>query len=175
MIDKLNEIMKTMELIEYGFKDKSGYNIINNSKKWDNEFYNFYYMLTPEELLENKCGVCWDQVELERKLLKDNNIDCESYWICYYDNKKLPSHTFITIKAKDEYYWFEHSWYDYKGIHKYNSLNELLKDVRDKFISINQATKEKTLIRKYKKPKEHINCEEFYNYIDTQEKIELKI
>ena len=30
--------------------------------------------MSPEELLNKKIGVCWDQVELERKLFEENNI-----------------------------------------------------------------------------------------------------
>ena len=30
--------------------------------------------MSPEELLIKKVGVCWDQVELERKLFEDNDV-----------------------------------------------------------------------------------------------------
>ncbi len=60
MKQKINNIMNLMDSIEYGFKDKNGENIINtNPQKWDDEFSKFYYLQTPEELLESKCGVCW--------------------------------------------------------------------------------------------------------------------
>lgn len=40
-----------MDSIEYGFKDENGENIINaNPQKWDDEFYKFYYLQTPDEL-----------------------------------------------------------------------------------------------------------------------------
>ena len=75
MNGKTQSIMKTMNNIEYGFKDKTGFNIINDSLKWENDFNNFYYFQSPEELMASKCGVCWDQVELERKLFLDNKIN----------------------------------------------------------------------------------------------------
>lgn len=75
MLKKVDKIMNLMDLIEYGLKDEDGKNIINNnSQKWDEEFDNFYYLQTPEELLQSKCGVCWDLVELERKLFLENGI-----------------------------------------------------------------------------------------------------
>ena len=53
-----NKVMDIMEDIEYGFLDEFGNNIINvDYDKWENEFYNFYYLLSPDELLEKKCGV----------------------------------------------------------------------------------------------------------------------
>ena len=155
-MDKLNSI-------EYGFKDKNGNNLIN-SERWDKEFYKFYFLLSPEELLSSKCGVCWDQVELERKLFNDANIDCDTYFIYIDDNENLPSHTFLTFQLNDKYYWFEHSWYDMKGIHEYNNIETLLNDVKIKFIEsrkneIDSSLKYDTYIYKYNKQKYHINCD----------------
>ena len=36
-----NEIMESMAGIEYGFLDENGNNIINDTKKWDEEFFEF--------------------------------------------------------------------------------------------------------------------------------------
>ncbi|SRR5574344_2355284 len=168
----IDAIMDTLNNIEYGFKDSDGFNIINDENKWNDEFYEFYYLLSPEELLNTKCGVCWDQVELERKLFNDNNIQCSTYFIYLDDGADLPSHTFLTYQANNKYYWFEHSWYDYKGIHEYNTLNELLNDVKEKFVNSKDAKdKYPILIYKYNKPRYHIDCESFYKYINTQQLI----
>ena len=176
-MDRVLEIMDELNDIEYGFKDENRNNLIN-SESWDKDFSKFYYLLSPEELLNRKCGVCWDQVELERKLFNDSNINCDTYFIYIDDNENLPSHTFLTFQLNDKYYWFEHSWYDMKGIHEYNNLEELLNDVRIKFIDsrkkeINSNINYNIFIYKYNQPKYHINCDEFYNYIKTQEKINI--
>ena len=170
-------IMDKLDDIEYGFKDKNGNNLIN-SKLWDKDFSKFYFLLSPEELLYSKCGVCWDQVELERKLFSDVNIDCDTYFIYIDDNNNLPSHTFLTFQLNNKYYWFEHAWYDMKGIHEYSSLDALLNDVKSKFIDsrkneINLNLNHKCFIYKYNQPKYHINCDEFYEYIKTQMKINI--
>lgn len=176
-MNRILEIMDELRNIEYGFKDKNGANLIN-SESWDKNFYNFYYLLSPEELLHSKCGVCWDQVELERKLFNDANINCDTYFIYIDDNKNLPSHTFLIFQLNDKYYWFEHSWYDMKGIHEYNNIKALLNDVKNKFIDsrkneINSNLNYETFIYKYNKPKYHISCDEFYSYIKTQERINI--
>ena len=129
------DLMEIMDTIEYGFLDEFGNNIVYNTKKWDDEFYDFYYLLSPDELLKKKCGVCWDQVELERKLFEEKGFKVKTYFICTYDGDNLPSHTFLTYEKDNSFYWFEHSWNIYKGIHKYASEKELLKDVKDKFIN----------------------------------------
>ena len=176
-MNRILEIMDELRNIEYGFKDKNGANLIN-SESWDKNFYNFYYLLSPEELLHSKCGVCWDQVELERKLFNDANINCDTYFIYIDDNENLPSHTFLIFQLNNKYYWFEHSWYDMKGIHEYNNIKALLNDVKNKFIDsikneINSNLNYETFIYKYNKPKYHISCDEFYSYIQTQERINI--
>lgn len=176
-MNRILEIMDELRNIEYGFKDKNGANLIN-SESWDKNFYNFYYLLSPEELLHSKCGVCWDQVELERKLFNDANINCDTYFIYIDDNENLPSHTFLIFQLNDKYYWFEHSWYDMKGIHEYDNIKALLNDVKNKFIDsrkneINSNLNYETFIYKYNKPKYHISCDEFYSYIKTQERINI--
>ncbi len=165
--------MAMMQDIEYGFKDELGNNLINDLEKWDNEFNNFYYLQTPEELLKTKCGVCWDQVELERKLFQDENIACQTYFIFMVDNDMLPSHTFLTFQDNNKYYWFEHSWGVYQGIHEYNTKEELLKDVISKFKADHEevASSAPLYLYEYVKPQDHLTCDEFYQYIETQKLI----
>lgn len=69
MLEIENKIMNIMEDIEYGFPDENGNNlIISNPKKYEQDFYKFYYLLTPTEFTRKKYGVCWDQVELEMNI-----------------------------------------------------------------------------------------------------------
>jgi hypothetical protein len=167
----ISKIMDVLNEIDYGFKDKNDFNILNDVQKWDTEFYKFYYLLSPEELLEKKCGVCWDQVELERKLFEDYKIDYKTYFIYIDDKKNLPSHTFLTFNYNNKIYWLEHSWYDYRGIREYNNLNDLLDDLISKFIKSRENEIDGNydiLIYQYNKPKYHISCDEFYEYIKTQ-------
>lgn len=172
MNDKIKEIMNIMETIEYGFKDKTGTNILDENPDWN---FDSYYLLNPNELLKSKCGTCWDQVELERKLFQDNNINCTTYFIYITDEDMLPSHTFLTFEENNKYYWFEHSWFKYKGIHEYNSKLELLLDVKNKFIKDHDYVNEDAplFVYEYDKPKEHISCPEFYKYIETQKLVKL--
>jgi len=174
MIDK--NIQEIMNKIEYGFKDECGNNIIDfNPTKWENEFSNFYYLQSPAELLKTKCGVCWDQVELERYLFTKNEIKVKTFFVFIVDGPLLPSHTFLTYEKNNKYYWFEHAWEKYRGIHEYDSEKKLLLDIIFKFkkehININEN--KDLYLYEYKKPKYHIKCNEFYKYIETQNNIEL--
>ena len=169
----IKKIMNEMEQIKYGFLDSKGNNIFDNADV-EYRFNKIYYLMSPEELLNKKVGVCWDQVELERKLFKEHNIKNETYFIYIDDKKKLPSHTFLVYYMNNKVYWFEHSWFDKKGIHEYNNLNDLLNDVETKFIKSREKEVPKGLdvqIYRYNKPNYNISCDEFFNYIYTQRKI----
>ncbi len=171
----VNDIMAIMDTIDYGFPDENGHNLmLSNPQKFDQDFDTFYYLLTPQELLEKKYGVCWDQVELERQLFEKHQFKVQTYFIYIADQDNLPSHTFLTYQLNNQYYWFEHSWATYKGIHQYKSQKELLLDVKKKFINshpdINHTY---TFVYQYLKPKAHITCQEFYQYCETQELIYL--
>lgn len=164
--------MSIMNDIEYGFKDKDGFNIINDTQKWDNDFNSFYYLQEPDELLSSKCGVCWDQVELERKLFDELNIKNKTYFIYIKEDDMLPSHTFLVYEDGQKYYWFEHSWMEYRGIFKYDSLDELLLDVVNKFINSHDEIKKGLLyVYEYQKPIRHIKCMDFYNWVSDNGKL----
>lgn len=115
--------MNVIEQIEYGFLDDNGNNICD-SVDLEDTFNKVYYLMSPEELVNKKIGVCWDQVELERKLFEENNIKNETYFIYIDDKNNLPSHTFLVYYMDNKVYWFEHSWFDEKGIHEYNMSDE---------------------------------------------------
>lgn len=169
----VEKILKKMEKIEYGFPDENGKNIIlEDYKKWEEDFPNFYYLQTPKELLKSKMGVCWDQVELERYYFNKENIPIRTYFIMLEEKDMLPSHTFLTYEEKNKFYWFEHAWGEYKGIHEYSTKNDLLKDVIDKFRkSHKEVTKNaQVYLYEYKNPTAHITCDEFYEFVKTSKK-----
>lgn len=172
-MDNVQKIMDIMEQIEYGFLDDNENNICND----ENLKYSFnkvYHLMTSEELLNKKIGVCWDQVELERSLFEENNIENETYFVYIDDKSNLPSHTFLVFYIDNKVYWFEHSWFNEKGIHEYANLNDLLNDVEIKFIKSRENEVSKGLgvhIYKYNKPDYNISCDEFYNYIFTQKRV----
>ena len=158
-------IMNLMEDIKYGWCDTK--NTIHTT--FDDSFNKYYKLQSPEETINNKIGVCWDQVELERYYFKNTKYKIKTYFIVHYDNNTCPTHTFLVYKDNNKYYWFEHSWSRYKGIHKYNSLNKLLKDVYQKFIISelnNNYEKDNLILREYQTPKYGLNIEEFYHHCE---------
>lgn len=167
------EIMNLMENIEYGWMDKD-----NKRHTLVDETYSDNYVLqSPKEIIKNKVGVCWDQVELERYYFKGNGWNMKTYFLVHYDGNKCPTHTFLTFEKSNKYYWFEHSWEKFKGIHEYKSLKELLFDIRDKFIKYeldHNYVVENLKLHEYKKPKYHISVQEFFNHCDSGTYINFK-
>ena len=163
MIDNIKD---KMEDIKYGYVDIKG--VIHNEV--DDKFSEHYKLQTPDEVLINKIGVCWDQVELERFLFDKNNIDFKTYFIVYYDNDKCPTHTFLIYKDGNNFCWFEHSWEKYRGISVYNSELEALSDIRNKFINeeLNGVYDYMNLcIYEYSRPEYGIKVLDFYKHCES--------
>lgn len=164
------EIMELMNNIEYGWIDKDH----NKHNHLDDSYSKTYMLQSPSELIRNKLGVCWDQVELERYYF--SNIDTKTYFIVYYDKDKCPTHTFLTYIKDNKHYWFEHSWERFRGINEYNSEEELLLDVKNKFIKYelkNDIDEDFLVIYQYSKPDNNISTEQFYKHCEAGIKIKV--
>ena len=165
-----NDIMNIMNDIKYGYLDING----NIHYVIDKDFESLYTLQSPGETLNNKVGVCWDQVELERYLFDKKNIKFNTYFIVYYSDNICPTHTFLIYKIDNDYYWFEHSWEKYRGIRKYSSENNALNDIKEKFINdeLNNNYDDTNLfIFKYSKQRYGINLLEFYHHCENGEKV----
>lgn len=173
-IDTVNELLTWMDNIEYGWISKKDGKIYGTGEDDDEtEFFKYYYLQSPWELMRSKNGVCWDQVELERHWFKENNFNCTAIYIEINDEKECPTHTFIIYKDKNKFNWLEHSWGIFKGIHSYNSINQLLTDVVSKHQKFNNDTTSPVIIKSYGKPNYGESCEEFMNFCRSSESINM--
>ena len=155
--------------IEYGFLGKNGHIY----HKDDSDWYEQYILQTKEELLNNKVGTCWDQVEFERDWFINNGYEIKTIFemvnIDYENN--YPTHTYLAYKNDDNWYWFEHSDFNNRGIHKYNKFDELISDQFNKYVEFLKTfgiTKEeidKIIITEFDKPKEHVSAREYFDHV----------
>ena len=164
------DVMELMSDIEYGWVDQD-----NQKHIGDYDSFPYHYKLqSPKEVMKNKLGVCFDQVELERYYFK--GYDIKTYFIIYYDDNNYPNHTFLTFQKNNKYYWFEHSWEVYRGIHEYNTLNELFDDVKKKFIETllnSDYTLENLAMYEYQKPDYYISMIDFYKHCEEGKEIDI--
>ncbi|MBE6154549.1 MAG: hypothetical protein E7163_03140 [Firmicutes bacterium] len=169
-VSNVKDILNQMNGIEYGYSDTEK----NIHKEIDKNFKKNYILSNPEEVINNKVGICYDLVELARACFKTLGKKCNSYFMVYYESKKIHTHTFIVYEENEKFYWFEYAWDIYKGIHEYVSLYDLLTDIRNKFKEFNKLNYmdfDYLCIYKYKKPKYHISLKEFYKHCENGENI----
>lgn len=166
----LEDIIKKLDDIKYGFIDKDNNIYTYDMNDFNQLFDKLYFLQSPDELIKNKYGVCFDQVELERYYLDKENIKSKSFFIVNSDVTN--THTFIVVKL-DKYYWIEHAWGCFEGIHEYDSLCELLNDVKNKFVSCFKLDRNDVMIYEYSKPKYNIDCGDFINYCLDSKKVQI--
>lgn len=93
-----------------------------------------YSLMTPQEVLENQCGICVDQVELERDWFEKHNYQYEVLNIQIFRENDAPGHVFLIYFENGKWRWFENAWSTYKGIHSYATREDLIEAIKYRFI-----------------------------------------
>lgn len=170
-MDFIKEIDAKMFPIQYGWVDSDG------GKHTDMAHYAERYKLQmPDQLLESRLGVCWDQVELQRKLFDYAGITTRSFFIVHYDEDKCPTHTFILFEYDNKIFWYEHAWAIMRGLHEYDNLKNAILDIRDKFIGNelrNKYNQRNLVIYEYDAPQKNLSCPEFYKHCEKGKQIQI--
>ena len=165
------ELLKYMDIINYGFVDEN--NNVYQDEDFEQNVFSKWKLSSPERLLKVKYGHCFDQVELEREWFT-NKYPIHTYYMMFlvpYENP-FSTHTFLVYENNHKYYLFEHSDYFNRGIHEYNSLDELLDKEMKHHLEYNLKNNKMTdeeqkslVIYEYQKPEYNIDMIEFINNI----------
>ena len=93
-------------------------------------------------------------------------------------NNNYPTHSFLTYKDNNKYYWFEYADLANIGIHEFNSEKELIDYQITKYISFlknefNIKEKELSKIRLYNflKPTEKLSAREYIDFVTSGKSI----
>ena len=177
------ELLKFMSnKIKYGYLGKNGRVYHYYEADFNSDWYEQYILQSKDELLNNLYGNCWDQVELERDWFLKKGYKIKTIYEMVkldYDNK-YPTHSFLIYKNNDYWYWFENSDFDNRGIHKFNTIDELLNYQYKKYIkllktlNITKDEIEKIIITEFDKPKEHISAREYLHHVIDSTQIKIK-
>lgn len=168
--NNVEEILDYLKDIKFGWSDIDK-NIYTDPEKG---FKKKYVLSSPEETMHNKVGTSFDIVEVERVCFKSLGIDFDTYFMIYYESRRMFTHTFLVYEADEKFFWFEASWEEDKGLHEYSSLYDLLTDVRSKFKkykNIKFMDNDYLCIYKYRKPKYHLNLKDLYKHCETGENV----
>lgn len=169
-VQSVNELLEFLQNIDYGYMDMDK----NVNHEIDSGFKKKYILSSPEDVLKNEVGTCYDIVELERVYFKNLGLKFQTYFMVYYESKKIFTHTFVVYEENEKFYWFEYAWAKNRGIHEYMSLYDLLTDVRDHFKKFNNLKfmdLDYLCVYKYKKPKFHIGLKDFYKHCENGENV----
>lgn len=164
------KLMNYMSDINYGYVAKNGKKVFDIN---GDEFYLYYRLQTPQEVIKSRLGVCWDQAELERFMF-EKYIKLP-YKVYYMEalNEYRQTHTFLAYQFNNKWHWFEHSWYDNRGIHTFSNLPSLLKHAAT--MHVKYAEKNNGCIMwELDKPKYGITCQTFMDFASSGKKV-LKI
>ena len=163
MYETPEQLLEFMNTFEYEWMDKKGIfhsNIIP-------EMYETYSLMSPEEVLKYKKGICVDQCEFERDWFEKHKYKHKVMCIQINRNDSKPGHIFLIYEENNKYYWFENAWYDERGIHEYATYDELINDIKKKFILQNNIIEEEIkniqIFEQIKFPY-HISYEEMEKY-----------
>lgn len=148
------------ENIVYGVYDyENNIKHLGNCNNFENYVANTWKLSSPTNMIEHGIGICYDQVELERDFFKKQGYVFKTFFIWFKCNRanNYPTHTYLVFKDKNTsaWYWFEHSDFNNKGIHKYNSLNEAI---------IAQKTSHIKFAKSYRKSKTDASKIEIFEY-----------
>lgn len=163
-----------MDKINYGYLSKNGKVYLNNDGDW----YLEYILENTSDILTTMTGNCFDQTELERDWFIKNNYYVETYFEMVnldYENT-YPTHSFLIYKNNNNnWYLFEHADYENKGIYEFTSKEELLMFQMNNYISylktsnISDLELSRVILRKFERPKEHIDAKEYLDYVVNSE------
>lgn len=170
-IDTPKELLHFMSKeIKYGYLTKNGK--LNNQEN-QMDWYEQYILQSKDEILNNRYGNCFDQVELERDWFKKHNYEYKTiYEMVLLDYKNnYPTHSFLVYKDDNKWNWFENADLINRGIHTFNTLEDLIEYQYNKYLellktfNITEEEKEKIIMVEFDKPKDNISAKEYLNHV----------
>ena len=190
-IMNFNSIKSPKELYEF-MEDNIDYGININNKiyTWDldGEFQNIcrdeWRLKSSEDIINSHYGICFDQVEIERDWFLNNNYEFKTIfiWFLFDYSNTYPTHTYLVYKENDNYYYFEHSDGNNKGIYEFDSYEDAIRYQLDKHIEMtknyNKVGEEEIKhihIYEFDKPMINSSFEDYLNHILNSKDITDKI
>lgn len=162
---ELYEFMKNN--IKYGFissYDNRKYirKEINNDTLYENMLFNTYFLQSPNELLKSKCGLCYDQTELERFWLQKNGYDVYTFF------SEFHNHVFLIYKDNNKYYLFERTMPKYNGIYEATSLGDCLEIYKQIQFKVVECNMQQIIIYPYDNVPYGLNFYQFKNFATSK-------
>ena len=170
-----NELMDFLNKnIKYGFTYEN--KVFLEGEDFGKQMDELYRLRTGEDLIKSGYGVCWDFCEFEREFFEEMKIPHETYFFLSFLSRSEggPTHTFLLYSQDEKWFWFEYSWQAFRGIWKYDSKEDALADIMNKFCKYNNRPYHHVEVYKTDKAKAGLNTFEFVDHCMSGEKILIK-
>ena len=122
MKEKLENIVKSINDIKYGYVDKDN-NIHTNIKL--SFFKDNYKFISIDDIKDKKIGTCYEQTKYINYLLDLENIDYRTFFI-EIKNEKVDNHTFTVVEDNNKYYLLDATWLLQEYVYECDSLDEAI-------------------------------------------------
>lgn len=166
------DLLDYMKQFKYGWFTRAGV-VHDGSEEIAGDFYHNFHLQSPHQLDDNKVGVCWDYVEFERQWFTENGYKFAIFYIMLNNGSTQPTHTFLVYNIGRHNYWFECAWEKYRGIHRYNSVDVMIKDVIMRHRQENNDYKSTVSIHWLQNtPKYGITCMQYMKYASKEPKLD---
>lgn len=138
--DNFSDIDTPFELMDfmnkkmiYGFVDEEGEKHIYNLKGISPD----YKTKSLDSILKSGVGNCIDQAKIQQAFFNNKGIENKIYCFLYQDmySDKIKVHSITLYKENDKWYHFEHAFYNYRGIHEFDNIDELIYSFKEKCLS----------------------------------------
>ena len=165
----------------YGVIDKQGNRLIDsNTSAFQNACYRDWTLRPISQMLKERIGHCYDQVEIERDWFESHGYEVKTFWICAFEPGKAGySHAYLLYKDKNKWCLFEHANIFCKGIYSFNSLNDAIKFQANQQIEYANSQKEASCyelcIKEFIKPSIGLTMQEYMAFIDAGKEYALNL
>jgi hypothetical protein len=129
--DNFDDVNTPNELMDFMNKNIS-YGYVDNEGKFHLETLNGirdnYKINSVQETLTLKVGTCIDQAKIQKLFFDTKGFENKLYCIQYKEKDsldKIKIHPITIYKENGKWCHFEHAFYNFRGIHKYNTLEDL--------------------------------------------------
>ncbi len=160
--------------VKYGFTH-GGKVFTEEEPTFMENFNKFYKIKLGKNLIKSGYGVCWDLTEFERLFFEEYGIEHECYFFLSFKNRQEggPTHTFTLFKQNEKWCWFEFSWAYCRGIWEYETKEEALENILERFAKNCGKSKENIEAYKIDKVRKPLNAYEIVNHFMAGEKISI--
>lgn len=126
------ELLNFLNTFDYGIKTKTNTYLDDDT----NNHLDEWRVKEVSTLIEEKVGICYDYVEIERDWFRRAGYNFKTILLIFlldYVNP-YPTHTLLAFEKNNKWYHFESADFSNRGIHEYDSFEKLVDGVKEQHI-----------------------------------------